>query len=211
MWYFARHCHQTNHGSIGSAQIVTCLLPSSIFFFPSFNPSQPASSFSLTYKQTRVAFASVFQPYAPLCFLRLFAAAFQSPHNLPLRASPMPFPSFAELIQNPLKSTEDLLLPSRALGSALQFLFKTCSLYKAFSCACLCCLTHSQSELSFFSSDTTLQCFVLLIFWVSVEGYNQMAALDLFRVFGKVTSLLAISYLLLSLCAALGYVCIARV
>lgn len=123
---------------------------------------------------------------------------------------PGPSPPFPELIQNPLKSTEDLLLPSRALGSALQFLLKTYSLHKAFSCACLCCLTHSQSELSFFSSATSLQCFVLS-FWVSVEGYSQMAALDLIRVFGKVTSLQAVSYLLHSLCAALGYVCIARV
>lgn len=125
--------------------------------------------------------------------------------------APGPSPPFPELIQNPLKSTEDLLLPSKALGSALQFLFKAYSLHKAFSYACLCCLTHSQSELFFFSSATSLQCFVRLIFWVSVKGYNQMAALDLFRVFGKVTSLLAIGYPLLSLCAALGYICIARV
>lgn len=120
--------------------------------------------------------------------------------------APGPSPPFPELIQNPLNSTEDLLLPSRALGSALQFLFKTYSLRKAFSCACLCCLTHSQSELFFFSSAAGPQCFVLLIFWVSVEGYNQNAALDLIRAFGKVTSLIAISYLLLSLCAALGYI-----
>lgn len=126
MWYFALSCHQTNHGSIASAQTVTCLPPSSIFFSQSFNPSQLAGYFSLTYKQNHVAFASAFQPCAPVCFLCLFAAAFQSPHNLPLRASPRPFPlPFPELIQNPLKSTEDLLLLSRAFGSALQFLFKT--------------------------------------------------------------------------------------
>lgn len=104
--------------------------------------------------------------------------------------APGPSPPFPEPIQNPLKSTEDLLLPSRALGSALQFLFKTYSLHKEY--ACLCCLTHSQSELSFFSSATSLQCFVLLIFWVSLEGHNQTAALDLTREFGKVTSLLAV-------------------
>ena len=35
-----------------------------------------------------------------------------------------------------------------------------------------------------FSSATSLQCFVLLVFCVSVEGCNQMAALAPFRVFG---------------------------
>lgn len=103
MWYFALSCHQTNHGPIASAQTVTCLPPSSIFFSQSCNPSQLAGYFSLTYKQNHVAFASAFQPCAPVCFLCLFAAAFQSPHNLPLRASPRPFPSISRADPKPIE------------------------------------------------------------------------------------------------------------
>lgn len=75
------------------------------------------------------------------------------PSCIPVSPQPAwPFPSLSRAHPNPSNSTEELLLPSRAPGSALQFLFKTCSLCKAFSSACLCCLAHSQSELSFFSS-----------------------------------------------------------
>lgn len=101
MWYFTRSCHQTNHGSVGSTQIVTCLPP---FSFPQASTKASLQViFLLTYKQNHVAFASVFQPYGPLRFLRLFAAAFQPPHNLPLRASPRPFPSISRADPKPIE------------------------------------------------------------------------------------------------------------
>lgn len=159
---FHTHCHRTNHGPIALAKLVTCLPPSTILFSQSFNPSQLTDYFSQTYKQNHVAFASAFQPCAAVCSLCLFAVAFQSPHNLsvPAQALPLHLQSWSKTHWSQQKTFYCFPGPLDQLYNSS---LKPTLYIKHF--LVLSCVTHSQGELSSFSSAFSILSFLSGFCW----------------------------------------------
>lgn len=182
---FHRQLPQTSHGP---APIVTCLR---LFPFPPFCFPQASAQATL-----QVIF--FFHKNKPTWLLHLrsspallSASSVSSQLHSSLPTTCLSVPAPGQTQGSPQKTFCCLPRPLDQLCSS----FWKPALHEAFSCACLCCLTHSRRELSSFSSATSPQCLVLPI---SVEGFNQTAALGLFRVSGEATSLLAVGDLLLT-------------